>query len=121
MLRIPGIPTWAVGVRFGRRHGRKLGGIGLTEEDEARSSEFGGHIGVFFCGPAQLFQKAAALMIRVAGGVTAKVLEEKRDAGEWPVGQLRRFGLVTRFLEKRRDDGVEPWVDVLNTGNGGVY
>ena len=53
--------------------------------------------------------------------MTAKVLEEKRDAAERPVGQLRRCSLVARFLKKRRDHGVEPWVDVLNAGNGGVY
>ena len=86
MLRIPGIPTWAVGFRFGRRHGRKLGRIGLAQEDEARGPEFGGHIGVFFCRPAEVFQKATALVIGIAGGMTAKVLEEKRDAFERPVG-----------------------------------
>ena len=81
-----GFRLWAVGIRFGRRHSRKLGGVGLAEEDEARGSEFSSHIGVFFCGPAKLFQKAAALMIGVASRMTAKVLEEKRDAAERPVG-----------------------------------
>jgi hypothetical protein len=105
---------------LGRRQDAPLGRVRLAAQDEARLAEAAGEVGLEVLAPVEVAEHRHAVAEALAGAVAPEVLQQQRHPAERAVRQ-RASSRVARGVERRRDDGVELGVQLLDAVDRRVH
>ena len=95
-VEIPRVVRGAIGDGLGGHRRSEFGQVGLAADHEAGGAEAFDEPCVLRLDPARVLRHLQAAVVRVAGGVRDRVLEQERHAAERPGRQIGVGGLESR-------------------------